>query len=501
MCTKVPFQLYTEDFAVSQELEAYRKRLRNSNRHLVYDDVMFDFMVEQGYAAKSQDFIEMRDYINKVKFDEITVGYDELIPQFKAFEADNPTYRGWMKSYRQAKQWLFDKIKSKLRFPLKRMQMETFDYRQVGNTFRGSSHPGYEFAIFNVRTKADLFSNDTFLRFWHSRREEVEKQHHVGLPLIPATRIQPKGIFSEGKESVKHRLVAMVSTSQLIYEAMYSKPMTQALKASSMYAGLSDNTLRNIITARGSRRYATSIDYSSFDASVPNWVLHDVFDVIFELFEPSSRNHTFEKVIRNSFINKVYDGGPTGRIYSQRGIPSGSNFTQIVGTMANLLIMATYLFSIGEEKFDLLAMGDDNLIHTYEPLDTKAMAAYIAYNFDMKVNPDETTQHEPGEPPSFLSRQWLEIGPTRPVEEIVFKLLLTERFRPYGRENLGPEVVIRSYELVYPGNKHKWLNVRAYREDFRKTASLPLEAFAKLGLFGASGLAEFMAQHSRCCIY
>ena len=100
-----------------------------------------------------------------------------------------------------------------------------------------------------------------------------------------------------------------------------------------------------------------STDFSGFDASIPARILHDVFDAMRWWF--SSELHALPQ-IEESFIQSSLLT-PDGLLRnSEGGIPSGSVFTGLVGTIVNRL-SAFYIATRLGTKVEGTYLGDDAL--------------------------------------------------------------------------------------------------------------------------------------------
>jgi len=116
--------------------------------------------------------------------------------------------------------------------------------------------------------------------------------------------------------------------------------------------------------------------------------------------------------VRTAFITKRFVDINGKMVKSVKGIPSGSYFTQIIGSICNYLIMNTYIQSKGSrtvQRTRHLTMGDDNITFTKFKLDIDDASSYIRNNFGMVIHPDKCSSGNLLETPrvDFLSRTWL----------------------------------------------------------------------------------------------
>jgi len=118
------------------------------------------------------------------------------------------------------------------------------------------------------------------------------------------------------------------------------------------------------------------LDYSSFDSSVPAWLIRDAFKIIEEKFDfasisqdgvvlpadASQERRKFKKMV-DYFINTPIRNSDGRRFLKNHGVPSGSMFTNIIDTIVNLLVMYTVCdVCIEAVPIFEIAFGDDGLI-------------------------------------------------------------------------------------------------------------------------------------------
>lgn len=188
-----------------------------------------------------------------------------------------------------------------------------------------------------------------------------------------------------------------------------------------------------------------SIDYSHFDATIPSWLIKDCFSIIKEFFD--AKYHSELDWICHNFIHsKIVT--KTGIVTVNKGIPSGSNFTQVVGSMCNFLMMMSFVMktmdltqcsisyvkkAVGDGvSLNMQLMGDDNLIATSSGmLDIAKLSTYVGKNFGVVINPEKCSSGRPYTYPEFLRREWLEDGERAPIMRILLDLTHPEHDRLY----------------------------------------------------------------------
>jgi hypothetical protein len=102
-----------------------------------------------------------------------------------------------------------------------------------------------------------------------------------------------------------------------------------------------------------------TLDFSSFDSTVPAFLIRDAFKILRNLFQLDDREEKYWDFIVDYFINTPIMMYGTVR-QKHRGVPSGSCFTNIIDTLCNMIICyytaSLFEFSISD---DSNWMGDD----------------------------------------------------------------------------------------------------------------------------------------------
>lgn len=306
------------------------------------------------------------------------------------------------------------------------------------------------------------------------------------------TRVQQKGGVNEETGELepetfeqKHRSVMGVDGAMSLCEAIYAKPlMKYVISMMQQYAGAKEPVeLRRLIGhANSCMDRWISIDFSKFDQTVPSWLIYDVWDIMKIFYANSEHNLKVMDWLRDNFIHSrilMYDGSI---VTKHKGIASGSQFTQIVGSLCNMVIILTYVISlamqrVGVKKINsdvlcyaywmisghrvkiqsqiswcgvhMFVMGDDNLLFLNTEISMTELASYIRYNFGMEVNPDKCTwKYKDGNVyPEFLKRYWMPGGEYRNIYALVLNMILPEKKRTY--EDYSPYEIIYGYYITY----------------------------------------------------
>lgn len=106
------------------------------------------------------------------------------------------------------------------------------------------------------------------------------------------------------------------------------------------------------------------MDYPKFDTNVSRKIINFAFDVLKRLFVMDYSDEAIFEWLRDQFIySKIVM--PDGKIVEKNGgIPSGSGFTSIIGSIVNYTIVKNTLISmkLPRDSYSILVFGDDTLI-------------------------------------------------------------------------------------------------------------------------------------------
>jgi hypothetical protein len=256
----------------------------------------------------------------------------------------------------------------------------------------------------------------------------------------------------------------MVDLMQIILELKYAKPVQKLMSSSFMYAGGKDPSLISSIISnyRNRNKVWWSIDYSGFDMSISSWLIEDAFAILKKLFLNVDDEEW--NIIVNDFVHKDFIVNE-GVVHSDKGVPSGSMFTQIIDSIVNCVVVTTYFNSINS-KCDMIAMGDDNLIFSNEKLDLlDDLSSYLNKNFGLSTSAEKSSKGTFRQYPEFLSRFWRIDGQWRHPYLLISRLLFPERYRDYSGD-IGPEHVIFAFILTYRLGMGELMDVWRFTQDY-----------------------------------
>jgi len=269
-------------------------------------------------------------------------------------------------------------------------------------------------------------------------------------------RMQPNGGF---KQTV--RLVWGYPFQMTIKEGQFARPLINMFKSiDSPYAlGYRKCELGAVLNHFSWSNFVGSFDWSKFDSTMPAQLISLVFKLLRRFFTDIDEDE-WNSVVRYFLFTPILM--PNGKVYvgKKHGIPSGSYFTNIVGSLANLLLME-YL-SV-ECKFNLqrtLVHGDDSIVATNKELPLLEMGDIAAKHFGMTLHPDKQRYTKKDHKLEFLSHMWIGGRPYRDNIESAQHLVYAERGHSHNSD--PKEVRITKLLQLYGDNYTFWPHVVNY---------------------------------------
>lgn len=283
----------------------------------------------------------------------------------------------------------------------------------------------------------------------------------IWIPYVQFHRSQIGNLLTDSREysyapTFKDRLVLGCDGGSVTIEGLYAKPLISHISQCwYSYSGGDDPyTQRRKIRESRSHKFWVSLDFSKFDQTIQSWLIDDAFSIVKEFYAPKWHQEIDWVCyqFKNSWL--VYPGGVGQK---HRGIPSGSNFTQVIGSMCNALMILTYLssrapggYSLEQRmdyverqlqltdvrnrapgKYTMFVMGDDNLLFTREKVDVEGLSKYVERVFGTNINPGKTASGDCDSWPKYLKREWRYNGEYRDPLELAINTCHPERERSY----------------------------------------------------------------------
>lgn len=215
----------------------------------------------------------------------------------------------------------------------------------------------------------------------------------------------------------KYRLIWVYPCHMTMAEGVFAMPLIQAYKSQrksyAIWLQYSKGGMKYLCSLRKKHAKWLGLDWSAYDSTIPPWLIRDAFGILREQFDFSQYNdwgkptdpHTLPRLwdrIVEYFINTPVKF-PDGHIeVKHMGIPSGSWFTNILGSTTNS-IMKHYLLimeQIAYSRKNNLELGDDGVVEIFaKHLCLKQFAQRAEKDFGTILNVEKT---EFGDYVSFL---------------------------------------------------------------------------------------------------
>lgn len=266
--------------------------------------------------------------------------------------------------------------------------------------------PGLPYIQRGYKSKDDAYRDDHI----HIKRmhQDVRKGKNVRFPDCAAFA---RNIVSK-KDTNKVRLVWAYPLSQVLLEAKYAYPLIEAIidqkvgtslayGAETQKGGMKwlDEQLAAIKSKYPDSKFCC-IDYSSFDQTIPPWLIRIAFDIIEECFDFSAfqdiegvrktdvKSTDYEwRQIKNYFINTPLRMENGDRFMKTGGVPSGSCFTNLIDSIVNLIVMNYILeATTGNTPKYMIVLGDDSVSAVIGKVNFDNIALCAREKFGMIIN-------------------------------------------------------------------------------------------------------------------
>jgi hypothetical protein len=314
-------------------------------------------------------------------------------------------------------------------------KIEPLDWHQVGaylktDTSAGITWPG--------KKKGDIMEEIYPAARWLGHRmKQGGKGFNPSKIQFPPCMAATRGSMSD-RDDPKTRMVWIYPAEMLVVEGLYAPKMYEAFiaqKDSPLLTGKSPSRLASSLGAsRSSVLKKLGMDFSSFDASVPAFLIHIAFDILrrnvdWDHWDGKPVSDTQKRKWANVWSNMVWYFintpvlMPDGRMFRKYGgVPSGTFWTQLIDSVVNYLVVQFLVLEQDQEAQDLKVLGDDSACHVRD-FDIKRSVHVANSCFGMTVNGEKTELTEDMQRFKLLGTQYRKGVPFREDEEW-FKLLL-----------------------------------------------------------------------------
>jgi hypothetical protein len=453
------------DAASDSRLQTYVNTLSKDRDAHLFDKQVLATLLK--YEKSGSDVLSVVKYLKGLDYTSSKYRYDLIHEQAERFTGCDVPNFSWNKNFIKAKQEIMAEVHS---WRLKMLQYRTkVDIEDA--IPKKSTHAGFSYITTGKRKKGEYIEG--LLSSYLSAETLSRAEGSFNRLVLIGSRTQASGAFkSDGSFTHtfkdKSRLVSMKDIYEILAESRWAKPFQNRLAGTSWYAGGKDDSriLGWLSRWRRNYKYSLTVDYSHYDQSLSAWLIRESFDVVKEAFFGREFDDELFSIVREDFINKVFVDGNGSLVESHKGVPSGSMFTQIIDSIANRLMILTYLNARGVSDREMMIMGDDNIIYTHQPLDEKDLSGYLLKNFGIEANSDKCSHMDREDGfPEFLSRIWTIDGVYREPNSLISKMLYPERYRDY-ENGLKPEAIVQAYILSFPLGMREIIDINKFEADY-----------------------------------
>jgi len=208
--------------------------------------------------------------------------------------------------------------------------------------------------------------------------------------------------------SLKFRQFYMLAFLILAFEMMYLYHILIHFRdnkfTSYSFANTFDHTSSKIkkIRKRNKNNSVIGFDFKSFDLSLSIELIHFCFNYLKSkiVFKTSSHSKIFNALMFYHcfcMIMTRLNGKPISFI-KQRGLMSGSCFTNLIGSIANLVMIICLKIKLGHDikREDLMVMGDDSLCSFTGTPSMQYCSAFMLEEFGTTVSIEKSFYYPPG---------------------------------------------------------------------------------------------------------
>jgi len=265
---------------------------------------------------------------------------------------------------------------------------------------------------------------------------KISEGHRGFDPYVAGRRVQ------RGSAGPKTRLVWMASLPTTIVGTRFSKPVFAGLVRRRPFSfGLRQVEKAALVEEFKSRfKFVYSIDFSGFDSSLPARMIDDAFGIAKSHLDMDDADLDLWDRYKSDFIHSRLIT-PSGDIYQvHKGIPSGSAFTTIIGSLCNLIALNYILIrvmgrTVGADRVQI--QGDDAIIglNTFVPLsEMGAVAAELGLTLSVEKSLVTGELGESNPPVHYLGYSWKNGQPHKDMHDVIASLVFPERHerRPDG---------------------------------------------------------------------
>jgi hypothetical protein len=306
------------------------------------------------------------------------------------------------------------KKKEKLQFILEKTKKNEYNLKKKVNIWNFAGHatimaetsPGALYKTLGFKSKGESVAllrescNYIVDRVTRSRDPPDFLWNAGGRPKLRSVVDACSNVLSD---KTNGRAIWAVDAEESVLSQVFTKPLYELLdgdvRTNNIMIGF--NKVRDSLNLRDNfieqHDCLMEFDYSKFDTRLPGSLISFCFDIISEMFDLDGPARRLLQYLKRNFIHSKIIG-PDGYVYQKDGgIPSGSGFTSIIGSIANYVMVKTLFKTLGytDDMYDILVYGDDVLVGLknyvgFKPFKlTKYVRHFLANEFGCEIKEDE----------------------------------------------------------------------------------------------------------------
>jgi len=261
-------------------------------------------------------------------------------------------------------------------------RLELIDLTQASQAFIGRSSFGLPVMSSNPKYFGEVFNlSEQVLR--DGRPEQI-----LSYPAVLNTRGQPIGPFQKPKTRVVFGCSRVIGNiEKMVFVPVFNRLVTARGFAAWQGQRSVDAAISRIMSATATQPIL-SVDFQNFDATVPNTVIDSVFDLFRDWFTPTA--HPLISMLQMHFKECALVAPDQIYVGKVRGIPSGSVLTNLVGSLANMWVMAYASYMLGTTVRDCEVQGDDGVYLFGRDVAPEQLAAVLKDHFGMTMSVEKS---------------------------------------------------------------------------------------------------------------
>jgi len=258
--------------------------------------------------------------------------------------------------------------------------------------------------------------------------------------------------IKDGKPKKKTRFVWGFPLEMILIEALYARPIIDCLltAVTPISLGYRKSELGAMMASTAWWPVTGTFDWSKWDSNVPTQLVSESFRIARKFFREVDESAWH---LITSYFATCGVVMPDSFLYTRRrkGIPSGSFFTSIIGSIANMIAIHFLAYLQGLNVIGIHVYGDDSRVGFTGNIDVKRLEQDGSRCFGMKLNLEKLSYGGPNVSPRYLGHDWYRGRIRRPVVETAQRIIYPERYNPEWYEDRYSKLI-----SLYGDNVDAW---------------------------------------------